>query len=129
MIYVFPVLMISERIGAFSRRDPMLKTSFVVATVAICGSVLMGSVAAIAATVTDADLRGKKICWNTGFTSSYNKDGSFDSNRIGHGTWRLAGDQLVVSASNGAGSNTITKDRNIFHSTRRASKSGQDIEA
>jgi hypothetical protein len=52
----------------------MLKTSFIIAA-AMCGCVLIGSVAAIAAPVTDADLRGKKICWNTGFTSSYNKDG------------------------------------------------------
>ena len=62
----------------------MLKTSFIIAA-AMCGCVLIGSVAAIAAPVTDADLRGKKICWNTGFTSSYNKDGSFDGNRSATG--------------------------------------------
>ena len=92
-------------------------------------AVVIHSAGALAGAVSDADLRGKKICWNTGITSSYNKDGSFDSNRSGHGTWRLAGDQVVVSASNGAGASTITKDGNTFHITRRASKSGKDIEA
>jgi hypothetical protein len=106
----------------------MLKTSFIFAA-AMCGCVLIGSVAAIAAPVTDADLRGKKICWNTGFTSSYNKDGSFDGNRSGHGTWRLNGDLLTVSAEHGSGASNISKDGSTFHSTRRASKSGKDIDA
>jgi hypothetical protein len=106
----------------------MLKTSFIIAA-AMCGCVLTGSVAAIAAPVTDADLRGKKICWNTGFTSSYNKDGSFDGNRSGHGTWRLNGDLLTVSAEHGSGASNISKDGSTFHSTRRASKSGTDIDA
>jgi hypothetical protein len=95
----------------------------------MCGCVLIGSVAATAAPVTDADLRGKKICWNTGFTSSYNKDGSFDGNRSGHGTWRLNGDLLTVSAEHGSGASNISKDGSTFHSTRRASKSGTDIDA
>jgi hypothetical protein len=107
----------------------MLKTSFIVATAAICGSVLIGSVAAIAATVTDADLRGKKICWNTGFSSSYGKDGSFAGSTIGHGTWRLNGDLLTVSAEHGSGANTITKDGGTFHLARRGSRSGKDIES
>jgi hypothetical protein len=74
----------------------MYKLSMMLAAV-----VLGQSVSAFAAPVTDADLRGKKICWNTGFTSSYNKDGSFDGNRSGHGTWRLNGDLLTVSAEHG----------------------------
>ena len=106
----------------------MLKTSFIIAA-ATYGCVLIGSVAAIAAPVTDADLRGKKICWNTGFTSSYNKDGSFDGNRSGHGTWRLNGDLLTVSAEHGSGASNISKDGSTFHSTRRGSKSGKDIDA
>ena len=63
------------------------------------------------------DLRGKKICWNTGLTSSYNKDGSFDGNRSGHGTWRLNGDVLTVSAEHGSGAANISKDGNTFHWT------------
>lgn len=106
----------------------MLRTSFIITT-AVCGSVLIGSVAAIASPVSDGDLRGKKICWNTGLTSSYNKDGSFDGNRSGHGTWRLDGDVLTVSAEHGSGAANISKDGNTFHWTRRASRSGKDIDA
>ena len=40
--------------------------------VVVWGAALTGSIAAIAGPVTDADLRGKKICWNTGFISTYN---------------------------------------------------------
>jgi Na+-transporting NADH:ubiquinone oxidoreductase subunit NqrC len=105
----------------------MLKTSFIIAA-AMCGSVLVGSIVAIANPVTDADLRGKKICWNNGAAGSYNKDGSYDSNRIGHGTWRLAGAQLTVIGSNGSVSNTITKDGSKFHEVARGSRSGKDIE-
>jgi hypothetical protein len=107
----------------------MLKTSFIVATAAICGSVLIGSFAAMAAPATDADLRGKKICWNTGATSSYKKDGSFDGSMIGHGSWRLNGDLLTVSAEHGTGANNITKDGGTFHLVRRGSRSGKDIES
>jgi hypothetical protein len=96
----------------------------------ILAAVVSGhSVCALAGAVTDADLRGKKICWNTGFTSSYNKDGSFDGNRIGHGTWRLNGDLLTVNAEHGSGANNISKEGNTFHLTRRASTSGKDIES
>ena len=81
------------------------------------------SITAFAGAVTNADLRGKKICWNNGNTSVYNKDGSYDSNRVGHGTWRLDGDVLTISAEQWAGANTITKEGATFHSTRRASRS------
>jgi hypothetical protein len=106
----------------------MSRTSLVL-TALVYGAALAQSLPAAAGPVSDADLRGKKICWNTGITSSYNKDGSFDSNRSGHGTWQLVGDQLSVNATYGVGASTITKDGNTFHTTRRASKSGKDIEA
>jgi hypothetical protein len=102
----------------------MHKASMILAVV-----VFGQSVSAFAASVTDADFRGKKICWNTGFVSSYNKDGSFDGNRSGHGTWRLNGDVLTVSAEHGSGASSISKDGSTFHSTRRASRSGKDIDA
>jgi hypothetical protein len=101
----------------------MRKVSIILAAL-VCGQ----SVCASAAPVTDADLRGKKICWNNGAAGSYNKDGSYDSNRIGHGTWRLAGAQLTVIGSNGSVSNTITKDGSKFHEVARGSRSGKDIE-
>lgn len=95
----------------------------------VCSAALAQSLPAVADPVTDADLRGKKICWNNGGTSSYNKDGSFDGNRSGHGTWRLNGDVLTVNADHGSGANNINKDGSTFHITRRGSKSGKDLEA
>jgi hypothetical protein len=106
-----------------------MSRNFVILTALVFGAVLTQSLPVVAGPVSDADFRGKKICWNTGITSSYNKDGSFDSNRSGHGTWQLVGDQLSVNASNGVGTSTVTKDGNQFHSTRRASRSGKDVEA
>lgn len=97
--------------------------------VVVWGAALTGTIAAIAGPVTDADLRGKKICWNTGFISTYNKDGSFDGNRAGHGTWSLSGDLLTVNAEHSSGAANVSKDGDTFHSVRRASKSGQSVEA
>jgi hypothetical protein len=76
-----------------------MSRNFVILTALVFGAVLTQSLPVVAGPVSDADFRGKKICWNTGITSSYNKDGSFDSNRSGHGTWQLVGDQLSVNAS------------------------------
>jgi hypothetical protein len=106
----------------------MSRKSFIVAVV-VCGAALAQSVPAVAGAVSDADLRGKKICWNNGFISTYNKDGSFDGNRSGHGTWNLNGDLLTVNADHGSGASNISKDGATFHSTRRGSKSGQSIES
>ena len=91
----------------------MSKKSFVVAVV-MGGAALAQSVPAVAGAVTDADLRGKKICWNTGFISTYNKDGSFDGNRAGHGTWSLNGDLVTVNAEHGSGASNISKDGDTF---------------
>jgi hypothetical protein len=96
-------------LGAQNRVGTMHRMSMILAVVA-----LGQSVCAFAAPVTDADLRGKKICWNTGFTSSYNKDGSFDGNRSGHGTWRLNGDLLTVSAEHGSERAILAKKEALF---------------
>ena len=77
---------------------------------------------ALAASVSDADLRGKKICWNTGNTVVYNKDGSLNSSRFGHGTWRLAGGLLTVSAEHASYALTITKDGGTFHAVEGGSE-------
>jgi hypothetical protein len=100
-----------------------------IAAALVCGAALAQTFPAFAGPVTDADIRGKKIGWNTGFISSYNKDGSFDGNRAGHGTWSLNGDVLTVNAEHSTGTASISKDGNTFHSVRRGSKSGKDIEA
>jgi hypothetical protein len=58
--------------------------------------VLGDRIVALASPVTDADLSGKKICWySKGVNNTYGKDGSLESNLLGHGTWHLAGDKLT----------------------------------
>jgi hypothetical protein len=55
----------------------MSRKSLIIAVV-MGGAAFAPILPALAGAVTDADLRGKKICWNTGVISTYNKDGSFD---------------------------------------------------
>src|SRR5271166_3674088 len=63
---------------------------------------------ALAGPVTDADLRGKTICWSYGGTrNTYGKDGSLDSNLVGHGTWSLVGDRITEHGDHGVFSFTI----------------------
>ena len=73
------------------------------------------AVAALAGSVTKADLTGKKICWSDGGSPTYGKNGAYDENILGHGTWRLAGDRLTVVASHGQYTGTITKENETFH--------------
>ena len=77
--------------------------------------VLGDCIVALAAPVTDADLRGKKICWySKGVNNSYGKDGSLESNLLGHGTWRLVGDKLTETGLH-VYTFTITKEGATFH--------------
>jgi len=72
-------------------------------------------IVALASPVTDADLRGKKICWySKGVDNTYGKDGSLDSSLLGHGTWRLVGDKLTESGLH-VYTFTITKEGGTFH--------------
>jgi hypothetical protein len=77
--------------------------------------VFVRPIVALASAVTDADLRGKTICWSYGGTrNTYGKDGSFDSNLIGHGTWRLVADRLTEDGEHGVYTFTISKDGELF---------------
>ena len=80
----------------------------------LLSAVLAYSAAALAGSVTNADLAGKKICWSDG-SATYGKDGSFDSNGCGHGTWRLVGDRVEIRSSTCAFDFTISKDNGAFH--------------
>ena len=71
--------------------------------------------AGLAGPVTKADLTGKKICWSDGGSPTYGENGAYDENILGHGTWRLAGDRLSVSATHGQYTGTITKENETFH--------------
>jgi hypothetical protein len=81
--------------------------------------VLGDGIVAVASPVTDADLRGKKICWySKGVNNTYSKDGSLESNLLGHGTWRLVGDKLTETGLH-VYTFTITKEDGTFHMTNR----------
>jgi hypothetical protein len=73
------------------------------------------STAALAGSVTDADLRGKTICWSRGASITSGTDGFFYSTKIGKGTWRLDGDRLIGVGVRGEYVWTISKERGAFH--------------
>jgi hypothetical protein len=66
-------------------------------------------IAALASPVTDADIRGKVICWSGGPIITYGKDGNFYSTQVGNGKWHLVGNKLTVDGVRGHGTFTITK--------------------
>jgi hypothetical protein len=73
---------------------------------------------ALASSVTDADIRGKMICWSGGPIVTYNKDGTFYSTQVGNGKWRLVGNKLTVDGVRGHGAFTITKQGGTFLASR-----------
>jgi hypothetical protein len=94
---------------------PMPKAS-PIPTAMASGALIVVSAAALASPVTDADLRGKTICWSYfGTRNTYGKDGSFDSNLLGHGTWSLVGDTLTERSDHGAFTFTISREGQAFH--------------
>jgi hypothetical protein len=92
--------------------------------IAVSALVFGRPIVALASPVTDADLRGKTICWSYGSyggtRNTYGKDGSFDSNLIGHGTWRLVADRLTEDGDHGVYAFTISKEGRTFHMYGRA---------
>jgi hypothetical protein len=82
-------------------------------------------VVALAGPVTDADLRGKTVCWSYGGTrNTYGRDGSFDSNLVGHGTWSLVGDRITEHGDHGMFSFTIEKQAGALHMYGRSPGGG-----
>jgi hypothetical protein len=71
-------------------------------------------IAALAATVTNADLAGKNIGWRDGKTT-FGKNGSFYSARFLGGAWTLKDDQLVVKGTHGGFTATIVKRNGTLH--------------
>jgi hypothetical protein len=90
----------------------------------LSGAVVACSAAAFAEPVTEADLAGKKICWDNGGIATYGKDGSYESNVNGHGTWRLVGDKLTEQGGGGY-TFTITKKGDILHMSGVVETSGK----
>jgi hypothetical protein len=106
----------------------MLRTSLNTGVVVWWGVVLANSSPALAASVTSADLSGRKICWSNGGTPTYGKNGVYDEKTLGHGTWRLAGGRLTVVASNGKYSGAIARDSVTFHLSGRIKFSGPSVD-
>jgi hypothetical protein len=93
----------------------MLKTSQF--TLVILSVVAFGpSPAALAGQVTNADLAGRRICWNNGVSVDYHRDGSLYSAQEGKGTWRLNGGTLKETGGpRGSYVWRVTKDGGNFH--------------
>ncbi len=51
---------------------------------------------ALAASVTAADLSGKKICWDNASASSYDSDGHYSNNVSGEGTWAVTAGGISI---------------------------------
>jgi hypothetical protein len=92
---------------------------------AICVAPVGAPIVALAGPVSDADLRGKTICWSYGGTrNTYGKDGSLDSNLVGHGTWSLVGDRITEHGDHGVFSFTIEKNGGVLHMYGRSPGGG-----
>jgi hypothetical protein len=93
-----------------------MSKAFGISLFALSVAALYHPLPALAGPVTDADLRGKTVCWSYGGTRNiYRKDGSFDSNLVGHGTWRLVADRLTEDGDHGVYTFTIDKDGQTLH--------------
>ena len=66
---------------------------------AALGAGLLLSSSAIAAPVTDADLSGKKFCWNDGGTETYYAGGRYSSSNDGEGTWTVTANGVAISTN------------------------------
>jgi hypothetical protein len=85
-------------------------------TLAAVSAVVFGPFnAALASSVTNADIARKTICWSNGAISAFHKDGTYDCNRCGHGTWRLEGDTLTENGDAGPVVWKITKVGRTLH--------------
>ncbi len=54
---------------------------------------------AMAKPVDNADLAGKKFCWNDGGTENYYPDGRYSSTHDGEGTWAITGNGVQISTN------------------------------
>jgi hypothetical protein len=51
----------------------------------------------MAAPVTNADLSGKKFCWNDGGSENYYPDGKYSGANDGKGTWTITAKGVQIS--------------------------------
>jgi hypothetical protein len=88
-----------------------MKASFSLLAAGLCFTALFASPAA-AKPVTDADLSGKKFCWNDGGTENYYPGGKYSSTHDGEGTWvvTLKGVQISTNQITGLADMQILAD-------------------
>src|SRR5271166_771580 len=75
-----------------------MRTPLLLVGVSLGVSLLLLSPAA-ATPVTNADLSGKKFCWNGGGTEIYDADGKYLSSVDGHGTWVITPEGVQISTN------------------------------
>ena len=75
-----------------------MRTPLSLVAVGLGVSLLLLSPAA-ATPVTNADLSGKKFCWDGGGTENYYADGKYLSSVDGHGTWVITKDGVQISTN------------------------------
>ncbi len=63
------------------------------------GACLLWLSPAMASPVTDADLAGKKFCWNDGGTETYYANGRYSSSNDGQGTWAVTDKGVQISTN------------------------------
>jgi hypothetical protein len=79
-----------------------MKAHFVFVAAVLCGPLLCASPAA-ARPVAEADLSGRKFCWNDGGTETYSPGGKYSSTHDGEGTWAIAPNGVQISTNQIAG--------------------------
>ena len=81
------------------------------------------TVSALAASVTTADLSGKKICWDYGLISTFFPGGKYYANMAGNGTWRVTSVGVEIRAEHYNGIYDIDKqpDGTLKSATKHAS--------
>jgi hypothetical protein len=77
------------------------------ATGSALASVLLSP--AMAKPATDADLKGKKICWSNGNISSFLSGGKYSSPLIGDGTWSVTANGVEIHAQRWSGMLDVDK--------------------
>jgi hypothetical protein len=70
---------------------------------------------AMARPATMKDLAGRTICYNTGEKATYFRDGKYESNTIGKGTWKVtgAGVQLTAERYTGLLAFEVNPDKSV----------------
>jgi hypothetical protein len=75
-----------------------MRTPLSLVAVGLGASILLLS-PAMATPATNADLSGKKFCWNDGGTETYFADGKYSSTHDGQGTWAITDKGVQITTN------------------------------